>query len=132
MAARGLLGHPFLCHMTLRDIDHWFEQQQEPVGGTLLWLRRHITARHPDLSEAWKYRMPFFLYRGRMLCYLWCDPNDAIPYVGFVDGPLLNEPVLVQGTRKRMSVLLIDPAQDVPVKILDRTIERAMALRDAR
>lgn len=115
--------------MALRDIDRWFEQQAEPARSTLLWLRGYITDHFPELAEAWRYGMPFFDLDGRMFCYLWCAPGRGIPYVGFVDGGIIEHPALVQGDRKRMKIFLVDPGQDVPVDMLNELMRLAIVVR---
>lgn len=70
--------------------------------------------------EAWKYRMPFYCYNGKMFCYLWMHKKYNQPYIGFVEGRSLNHPDLLTEKRARMKILLLDPARDLPLKKIDK------------
>ena len=61
----------------MREIDNYFLQKDEPVKGCLLFLRDHILAYDKGITEAWKYRMPFYCYKGKMFCYLWTHKRMA-------------------------------------------------------
>ena len=60
--------------------------------------------------------MPFFSFKGKMFCYLWIDKKHSQPYIGFVEGQLLDHPELLQDNRKRMKILMLDVNKDIPVK----------------
>ncbi len=113
-------------------IDTYFQKQQEPARSTLIWLRDHIKKKHPGLEEKWRYGMPFFDLAGRMFCYLWCASSTGTPYIGFVDGAIMDHPALVQGDRKRMKIFRVDPTQDAPVALLNEVLSYAIALRKGR
>src|SRR6185312_7271532 len=102
----------------LKALDHFYEQQEEPTKSCLLALRQYILNTDVELTEAWKYRMPFFCYKEKMFCYLWTDKKTQQPYIGIVDGNKLTHPLLIQDQRTRMKILYIDPKKDLPVKIL--------------
>jgi hypothetical protein len=125
-------GRVFLCIMDFPAIDSFFQKQQEPARSTLIWLREHIKKQHPELEEKWRYGMPFFDLDGRMFCYLWCASSTGTPYIGFVDGAIIDHPALVQGERKRMKIFLVDPTQDAPVEMLNEVLAYAVAVRKAK
>ncbi|MBS0030900.1 DUF1801 domain-containing protein [Chitinophaga sp. 22321] len=99
----------------LRDIDTWFESQPEPAKGCLLALRAHLLQLDPHITEAWKYRMPFYCYNGKMCCYLWIHKQLQQPYIGIVEGKNIIHPLLQIEKRARMKILLIDPREDIPM-----------------
>ncbi|MCF6352841.1 MAG: DUF1801 domain-containing protein [Cyclobacteriaceae bacterium] len=70
-------------------------------------LRAHILAFDPQIIEAWKYRLPFFLYKKKMFCYFWADKKTGLPYIGIVEGRNIDHPMLEQGNRKRMKIILL-------------------------
>ena len=113
----------------MREIDSFYSVQVEPVKSCLLALRQIILSCDPGLKEAWKYRMPFFLYNEKMFCYLWTNKKTKAPYVGIVDGNKISHPALVQGERARMKILLIDPEKDLPVKVIRAIMKMAMEHR---
>ena len=114
--------------MNLRPIDNWFLQKDEPVKSCLQFLRQHILKQNALITEAWKYGMPFFCYKGKMLCYLRVHKKHGQPYLGIVEGKLINHPDLIIEKRARMKVLLLDPAKDIPVKKINTILKEVLAL----
>ncbi|MDB5256149.1 MAG: hypothetical protein JWM14_844 [Chitinophagaceae bacterium] len=113
----------------LKALDLYYEQQEEPTKGCLLALRHYLINFETPFTEALKYGMPFFLYNGKMFCYLWTDKKTKQPYIGIVDGNKIEHPLLVQDKRARMKVLYIDPAKDIPVKTIQQILRLAVKLR---
>ena len=112
----------------MREIDQYYLSREEPVRGCLQFLRTYILNFDPHLTEAWKYRMPFFCYKGKMMCYLWMHKKHNQPYIGFVDGKRLNHPALIAEKRSRIKILLIDPAQDIPINEINAIVKEVIAL----
>ncbi len=112
----------------LRPIDQWYANQPGTARTTLEFLRGHILQLNPHISEAWKYGMPFFCFRGKMCCYLWIHKKERLPYIGFVEGNRLHDPALKQEKRARMKILLIDPDKDLPMKKIDQLLHEMLAL----
>lgn len=102
----------------LRPIDNYFLQQQEPDQSCLQFLRTLILKQDADITEAWKYCMPFYCYKGKMICYLWVHKKYHQPYLGIVEGNSIHHPDLIQEKRARMKILLIDGSKNIPVKKL--------------
>jgi len=111
----------------MRDIDNYFLQKDEPVKSCLLFLREHIQSLDPNITEAWKYRMPFYCYKGKMFCYLWTDKDNGQPYIGIVEGRKIDHPLLIQGSRARMKILFIGPNDDLPLEIIDEILLAALS-----
>ncbi|MBC7450281.1 MAG: DUF1801 domain-containing protein, partial [Cytophagales bacterium] len=78
-----------------------------------------------DITEAWKYSMPFFCLRGKMFCYLWTQKKNGQPYIGIVEGRKIEHPDLIQENRTRMKILMIDPGKDLPVKKIGAILKLA-------
>jgi hypothetical protein len=102
--------------------------KQEPLRSALLALRAYILQYDPGISEAWKYKMPFYCYQGKMFCYLWQDKKTQQPYIGIVEGKKIDHPGLVQDKRARMKILVFDAGQDIPVKSLQTLLKKTLAL----
>jgi Domain of unknown function (DU1801) len=113
---------------TLRPIDQYFAQQEEPVKGCLQFLRTYMLQLDENISEAWKYGMPFYCYRGKMCCYLWVHKKYHQPYIGIVEGARIHHPDLLQEKRARMKILLIDPERDIPIKKIKAILEEMVDL----
>lgn len=114
--------------MNLRPIDNWFLQKDEPAKSCLQFLRQHILKQNALITEAWKYGMPFFCYKGKMFCYLWVHKKYGQPYLGIVEGKHINHPDLLIEKRARMKILLLDPAKDIPIKKINAILKEILAL----
>ena len=116
--------------MDLKDFDAWFLAKEEPEKACLLALRSFILQYNKDITVAWKYRMPFFCFKGKMLCYLWINKtHNNMPYIGFVDGRNIDHPKLLMEKRSRMKILVIDPSKDIPITVIKSILKEAIKLR---
>ena len=111
----------------MRELDLYYLQKEEPVKSCLLFLRQHILDFDKDITEAWKYRMPFFCYKGKMFCYLWTHKKNGLPYIGIVEGRKMDHPDLIQEDRARMKILLIDPNADLPIDTINTILKTALS-----
>ena len=112
----------------MRPIDNFYLQQEEPEISTFLALKEIILLIDEDITEEWKYRMPFFYYKGKMFCYLWKHKKYKQPYIGLVEGKQLDDPMLIQEKRARMKIMLIDPRKDIPIKKIKNILTQALHL----
>jgi len=112
----------------MKALDEYYEKQPEPHQSCLLTLREIILGYNPQIRETWKYQTPFFLFDGKMLCYLSVDRRIRLPYVGMVEGRYLDHPALESGGRKRIKVLSVNPTEDLPIDTLEEVLEQAIAL----
>lgn len=94
----------------------------------MLALRSMLLRFDPNITEQWKYGMPFYCYNNKMFCYLWIHKKYKQPYIGIVEGNKIDHPLLIQEKRARMKILLLDPTKDVPVKVVNAILKRAVAL----
>ena len=108
---------------TLSDIDSYFHYKEEPVRSTLLFLREHIIHFIPGVTEQWRYGMPFYYYRGKMVCYLWVHKKHKCPYLGIVNGKWISHPDLLLEKRAKMKILLIEPEAPIPVETIDNILK---------
>ena len=113
----------------LSDLNQYYESQTPEILDCLNALRHIILNSNQAITEAWKYKMPFFCYNGKMLCYLWIHKKTQQPYIGFVDGKLLNHELLMQEKRSRMKVLLVDLNSDIPIDLIKALITNAIVLK---
>jgi hypothetical protein len=91
-------------------------------------MRDLILAHDPHITHALKYGMPFFLYRGKMFCYLWTRKVSGQPYFGVVEGQRLFHPELIQEDRARMKIFLLDPKEPIPVGTITAILREAIAI----
>lgn len=114
--------------MSLREIDNFYLQQPEPAKSCLLALREIILQQDPAITPEWKYKLPFYYYKGKMFCYCWVQKTDGWPYIGFVEGNRLHHPDLVTGNRRRIKILPVNPYKDLPVRKIKLLLKQALAL----
>lgn len=107
-------------------ITQFYLDKDEPLRSALLGLRDIIMDLDPTIQAAWKYSAPFFVYRGKNLCYLWVDKRNNHPYIGLIDGGMIEHPLLDQGDRKSMKVLPINPEEDFPMEAIQEIFAEAM------
>jgi len=91
-------------------------------------MRQHILKQDEHITEAWKYGMPFYCYNGKMFCYLWTHKKYLQPYIGIVEGKLIDHPDLITEKRARMKILLLDPAKDLPMKKINGILKEVIGL----
>ena len=109
----------------LSDLDQFFLDQPEPNKSCFMALRQAILNFKPQLTEHWKYKLPFYYFNGKPFCYLWQDKTTQ-PYIGIVKGKLINNPMLLQGNRKKMKVFMIDLNKDLPFNEIYAVFEEAV------
>lgn len=112
----------------LEKLYNYYFQQEEPQKSCLLALRDIILKQSPDISETVKYGMPCFCYKKKMFCYLWIDSKTNEPYILFVEGKLLHNPLLEAGSRSRMKILRINPTEDLPSALIEALLNEALDL----
>ncbi|HZX58961.1 MAG TPA: DUF1801 domain-containing protein [Mucilaginibacter sp.] len=112
------------------QIAQFYLEKDEPLKSCLLNLHDHILHFDKDITEAWKFNMPFFCYKGNRFCYFRMDQKKGIPYLGFNDGKWVEHPALTFEQRSRIKILLIDPDIDLPLETIDSILKMAIKLYD--
>ena len=110
----------------MKELDNFYLSQQEPLRSCYLALRRIILDCDEHITPEWKYRLPFFYYKGKMLCYLWKDKTNGEPYIGFMDGMKMVHPALESGDRSRVRIFRIDPDRDINIKEITDLVKAAV------
>lgn len=112
----------------MEGLTHFYLQQDEPIKACLLALREIILQQDKEITNEWKYGMPFFCYKGKMFCYLWIHKKEKQPYIGFVEGKHLTHPKLLQEKRSRMKIMLFDANKDLPISTINKLLKQALDL----
>jgi len=112
----------------LHPIENYFEQLEEPVKSSFLSLRKIILDFDKEITEHWKYRIPFYYYKGKMFCYLYKQQKKGLPYIGFANGNRMEHFALDKGERKKMKVMHFKPEEDLPIKTIYELLEMAKKL----
>lgn len=111
-----------------QEADNYFLQQAEPAKSCLLALRSIILNHDKQITEEWKYGMPFYCYKSRMVCYLWMHKKYRQPYLGIVEGKLIDDPILLTEKRARMKILLVDATEDIPLHIIKPLLSKLLSV----
>jgi hypothetical protein len=112
----------------MKVLDQFYLELEEPNKGCMLALKDIILAQDSDITTVWKYRLPFFCYKGKMFCYLWKHKKYQLPYLGFVEGNKLDFEELIIEKRARMKIMLIDPNLDLPLSKIKEILNAALEL----
>jgi len=103
-------------------LEEFYFNLPEPAKSAYLFIRAHLL-QDPDMTESYKWKLPFFDYKGKYFCYLWQDKKSPLPYIGFSQGKKINHPALFFGTRTQIGVLHFDPRKDLPIELIDEVVE---------
>ncbi len=112
----------------MKHLDNYYLSQEEPVKGCLIALKQLILSMDKEITNEWKYGMPFFCYKGKMFCYLWIHKVFKQPYFGIVEGKHIEHPGLLIERRSRMKIMLVDPNKDIPVRTVTKILKQALDL----
>ncbi len=110
----------------MKPIDLFYLNQPEPERAVFIILRDVILSLDEHITQEWKYKLPFFCYKGKMFCYLWKNKKTREPYIGVVEGNRINHPKLEQGNRSRMKILSVNPNKDIDIETIDSILNEAL------
>ncbi len=110
----------------INNIEKFYLDKPEPNRSCLLVLREIILSFSENISETRKYNMPCFCLSKKPFCYLWIDKKVGYPYILFVKGNDIDHPQLIQGDRKKMKILPINPNEDIPIKTINEIFNIAL------
>jgi len=112
----------------MKELDNFYLNLQEPDRSVFIALRQLILSLDSNLTPEWKYKLPFFYFKGKMFCYLWVHKKFKQPYIGIMDGNQLDYPELLLEDRKKVKILLVDPSKDIDVKKIKVILKDAIKL----
>jgi hypothetical protein len=114
--------------MIENELENFYLDQPEPNQSCLLALRDIILAFDDNIETAWKYKLPFFIYKGKMFCYLWKDKKTQEPYISMAKGSQIEHDLLEQGNRTVFKIMRINPNADIPIDSLHEIFNLAKLL----
>ena len=112
----------------MTELEQFYENQEPELREVYLALRQIILNQDENITAEWKFQLPFFYYKRKMLCYLWYHKKLKLPYISFMDANLLNDKRLLMENRKRAGILLINPQKDLPVKLVKEILTLLLQL----
>ena len=112
----------------MKAIDNFYFEQEEPVKSCLLALKDIILKYNSEFEPRWYYRLPCFMYKKQIFCYLWVNKKTQLPYIAIGKGIKINHPDLIQEKRTFTKLMIVDPMKDIPVQKIHEVFDLAMAL----
>ena len=112
----------------VQELDNYYLNKKEPSKSCLLALRSIILSQDTTITERQKGGMPCVCYKKKMFCYLWTDKKTDEPYILIVEGKHLDCPELEEGNRSRMKIFRVNPNDDIPIKVVECILQKALAL----
>ncbi|MGB0887189.1 MAG: DUF1801 domain-containing protein [Vicingaceae bacterium] len=100
----------------MKPLDNFYLDKTEPNRSCLIALKKIILDYNSELESRWYYRLPCFMYKNQIFCYLWIDKKTQHPYIAIGKGVKINHPDLIQGKRTFVKLLPIDPTKDIPIE----------------
>ena len=107
-------------------INNFFEKLEEPNKSVFLFLKDFILDYDTDIKLYFKWKLPYFYYKEKPLCYIWKDKKTNEPYLSFAKGSKINHPALIAGNRTLFKILPINPHKDIDVDLITEIIEEAL------
>jgi hypothetical protein len=114
----------------LSALANFYLQQEEPTRSCLLAIKEIILKHNSLITPEWKYKLPFFCYKGKMLCYIWFHKKYKKPYLGFYNGFLIDDTNLLAEGRSRIKIFLFDTDEDLPVHKINSILTQAIYIYD--
>lgn len=100
--------------MLLNPTENYILNQQEPYQSIMLYIRSVILKTLPNVVEKYNYKIPFYHYNKKPMCYLNILKGTNYVDVAFVQGLFLqNEFPQLKDDRNRKQV------RSIQVKILE-------------
>ena len=105
-------------------------KQPEPYRSILLHLQMVIEQTIPSLELKYKWKIPFYYYKGKPFCYFNASHKKQYVDVGLVKGKLIkvHTEYLVGEKRKKMVSLRYKSMEEVGNQVLIEVLEEAKSL----
>ena len=115
-----------------KKIDAYIAKSADFAKPILLHIRHLVHKACPDVEEKMKWSMPFFDYKGEMLCHMASFKQHAV--MGFWKATLMKDSILVENARSETAMGhlgKITSLKDLPSdKKITAWIKEAMLLND--
>ena len=109
-------------------ITEFYDALEEPNQSVFLALRRIILDFDSDITEHFKWGLPFFCYQKKNFCYLWKDKKTQQPYLALYNGNKMTHTELISEDRKLIKILPISVQSDLPYETIIEILEEAKSL----
>ncbi|PBQ31383.1 hypothetical protein CNR22_06265 [Sphingobacteriaceae bacterium] len=101
-------------------------KQPEPIQGCLLALKEIIMSQDHQITQQRKFQIPFFYHGDKKLCFLWVTKKKIM--MGFIEDKTIHPKKDGLKRKDKMETLLLDPAADIPLKLIVRELKKKIKL----
>jgi len=116
----------------IKAVDEYIAKRADFAKPILMHIRELVHKTCPDVEEKMKWSMPFFDYKGEMLCHIAAFKQHAV--MGFWKAALMKDPVLLETAKSEVAMGhlgKIISLKDMPSdKKISGWIKEAMVLND--
>lgn len=87
----------------MNPTENYILKQEEPYQSIMLYVRSVLKKTLPEIDERFSYRIPFYHYNKKPLCYFNVLKGTSYVDIGFLQGSLLEAdfPELVDGRQRK-------------------------------
>ncbi len=110
-------------------LESYYLSKPEPYQSCLLALKDFILSVNPGICHERKFQIPFFMYKGIKLGYLWLDKKKL--KLGFCLDKSLQEATAGAKPKDQYESMQIDPNADLPVDIILEKLNYYISLIDS-
>ena len=117
----------------MNPTEQYFLSQKEPYQSIMLYVRSVIFKALPEVSEKYKYKIPFYYHNKKPLCYLNILKNTNYVDVAFVQGSFLEERFLIlkdDNNRKQVRSIQVKSLEDFDELLFIELLRTAAHLLD--
>lgn len=97
-------------------LEDYYLRHPEPFQGCLLALKHIILNLDVRITHERKYQIPFFLFEGKKLAFLWMNRKKLM--LGFVADKSIYSSKAGVKQKDRLEMIQIDPNADLPVEMI--------------
>jgi hypothetical protein len=97
-------------------LEDYYLRHPEPFQGCLLALKHIILNLDVRITHERKYQIPFFLFEGKKLAFLWMNRKKLM--LGFVTDKSTFPSKSGIKQKDRLEMIQIDPNADLPVEMI--------------
>lgn len=113
-------------------VDHYIFKFKEDKRLIFEILRDFIHHKIPDVEESFKWKCPFYSYKG-LLCYLNWDNKAKKVALGFVEGCLMEDSYGVFSTdTKQVKKIFFSSVDELDERILDEYFVQAIEINERK
>ncbi len=87
----------------MNPVENYILKQEQPYQSIMMYLRSVLFKTLPNIEERFAYKIPFYYYNKKPLCYLNVLKGTSYVDVGFIEGVSLavDFPELVNGSNRK-------------------------------